>query len=373
MKTLYFICPDMPMHSAGVLNIYKHVIDLNKFGFKAYVVHFSKGFEKIKWAKFGKDLPFLRFYYLDQLFVISDKGQFMKANKEFGSDDIFIIPEGFPQFFPILKQQFKFKCKTIMYAQGWSYIVPSLARTFNHQIPSLQQIGVDHVVAVSDETKKYIKDAFSYPEDSISIVGNWIDNELFNLNLGIEKVSVPEETDEGMLEVVEKELPVEKINKICLMPRRGVEDWYQVFLLLAHSTRAFGSWEIKPLINMSQEEIAKELKTSKIFLHYTDGEGFGFPPLEARMTGNIIVGNAGFGSEAFLSDYSYWLQPRDLKNPYHWIEMIQKAIELSNNVNYADIEESNTVYVQKYSKNTYLKQLNEVYKKLVEEKNTTGE
>jgi len=56
---------------------------------------------------------------------------------------------------------------------------------------------------------------------------------------------------------------------------------------------------------MTQEQVAEELKRSKIFLHYTDGEGFGYPPLEARMTGNVIVGNSGLGSDAFLGDYSH--------------------------------------------------------------------
>jgi glycosyltransferase involved in cell wall biosynthesis len=357
----------MPTHSAGVLNIYKNVIALNKFGFKAYIVHFSKQFEKIKWAKFGKDLPFLKFYYLDQLFVINDKGQFMKSNKEYGSDDVFVVPEGFPMFFPMFKQQFKFNCKMVLYAQGWSYIIPSLLQVFNNQIPSLQQIGVDYVVAISDETKKYVMDCFSFPEESISVIDNYIDPNLFNLNLGKESVDVAEENVDGDLTIVSKEIDIEKKNTICFMPRRGVEMWYQIILLLANSTQKINGWEIKPLVNMTQEQVAEELKRSKIFLHYTDGEGFGYPPLEAMMTGNIIVGNSGLGSDAFLGDYPYWILPKDLKNPYHWVNAIEKAISMLNEINYVEIEELNKKYVEKYSINNYLKKLNETYKKIVGE------
>jgi hypothetical protein len=359
----------MPTHSAGVLNIYKNVIALNKFGFKAYVVHFSKQFEKIKWHKFGKDLPFLKFYYLDQLFVINEKGQFMKSNKEYGSDDIFIVPEGFPMFFPIFKQQFKFNCKMVMYAQGWSYIIPSLAQVFNNQIPNLQQIGVDHVVTISEETKRYITDTFTYPEDLISIVDNYIDPNLFNLNFGTEMIDSVDEDENGDLIILQKEVNIKKKNTICFMPRRGLEVWYQIVLMLANSTKKISGWEIKPLINMTQEEVAKELKSSKIFLHYTEGEGFGFPPLEARMTGNIIVGNSGLGSDVFLGDYPLFMMPRDLKNPYHWVEAIENAINMANGngIDYGKIEESNQAYVEKYSMNNYLKKLNETYKKIVGE------
>jgi len=47
MKNIYFICPDMPTSSAGVLNIYKHALDLRKMGFNSYVVHFRSQFGKI--------------------------------------------------------------------------------------------------------------------------------------------------------------------------------------------------------------------------------------------------------------------------------------------------------------------------------------
>lgn len=44
---IYLITPDHPTHSAGVLNMYKHAINLQKNGFDAYVVHFRKQFKKI--------------------------------------------------------------------------------------------------------------------------------------------------------------------------------------------------------------------------------------------------------------------------------------------------------------------------------------
>jgi len=98
-----------------------------------------------------------------------------------------------------------------------------LGQIFNGQIPNLQQIGVDHIVTISEETKKYIVDCFSFPEELISIVDNYIDPNLFNLNLGKETTDVVEEDENGDLSVVSKEIDVEKKNMICFMPRRGVE------------------------------------------------------------------------------------------------------------------------------------------------------
>lgn len=362
-KNIYFVTPDMNVHSRGILNIYKNVINLNKLGYKAYVVHFNTNFKMIQWYKFGKDMPFLKFHYLDKLFVINEQGQFIKANREFGENDIWIIPEGFPALFPIFKQTFKFTCKMYMYAQGWSYILPSLTSVFGGQIPHLSQIGVEGVITVSDCVKQYIIDLFNFPEELIFMLPNYIDTSIFNSDLGVEKVEDVIEDESGNLDIVEVEKPAQKKNKICFMPRRGEESVYQTTIALIDK-KLKGAWELKPLINMTQEQIAKELKQSKIFMHYTSGDGFAMPPLEAVMTSNVVVGNAGLGSLEYLQD-ALWVNPDDCRDPYAYCEAIEEAIKMISDLDYSEYKETLEELKERYSEINYLKALDEIFKKLV--------
>jgi glycosyltransferase involved in cell wall biosynthesis len=331
MKSIYFITPDMDAPSAGVLNIYKHVINLNKMGFKAYVVHFRKQFETIKWHKFGADRKYVKTMFLDEMFTITQKGQFVKANREFSGEDVVVIPEGFMGLFHIFTHQFKFKCKKVLYAQSWSYIVPSIAAGFQGQIPNFQQLGVDHVIAVSEAVRRFVIDAFHYPEEKISMLTNTIDTSIFNSDLGMEKFEEVIEDADGNLDITTVERPVEKKNQIAFMPRRGVDINYQLTFMLFKSISPYKEWEIKPIVGLDNKGVAEILKESKIFVHYTDGEGFGYPPLEALLTGNIVVGNKGLGGEEFIDNElacdHHWITPDDIKNAYSWVSALNSAIE----------------------------------------------
>jgi len=186
-----------------------------------------------------------------------------------------------------------------MYAQGWSYILPSLASAFGGQIPHFNQIGVDGIVSVSECVTRYIKDIFGVDDSFFYHLPNYIDPSIFNLEMGTEKVEEVVEDEDGNLDIKETEKAVEKKNIITFMPRRGIESQYQIALALVDK-KLKGSWQIKPLIDLSEDQVAKELKSSKIFIQISDGEGFGMPILEALMTGNVVAGNAGLGGVEIL-------------------------------------------------------------------------
>ena len=54
---------------------------------------------------------------------------------------------------------------------------------------------------------------------------------------------------------------------------------------------------------MPESEVARLLQKSKIFLSFSELEGFGLPPLEAALCGNSVVGYTG------ESGKEYWTQP----------------------------------------------------------------
>jgi len=299
---------------------------LNKKGFKAYVVHLQKEFGKIN-KKFGKDLKYLNFYYLDKMFKIED-GQPKEKLYNFSKNDIIVIPEGFINFFQLFKQ-FDVQSKKILFAQGWSYIIPSMLNSFRQVVP-FKALGIDKVLTVGDKVTQFIKDMNiqnSYNDEDIIKIPNYVDDKMFNTDFGMEKVEEVIETEDGDLDIKEVEKLKEKKNKIAFMPRKGVDIKYYQAISLAQSMGKMQGWEISVIAGKSPEEVAELLKEAKIFLNYTDGEGFGLPALEALMCGCQVVGNAGLGSEEYLNDSdAYTPIDGDLSNPYNWVSAVEKAI-----------------------------------------------
>lgn len=93
----------------------------------------------------------------------------------------------------------------------------------------------------------------------------------------------------------------DKKNLITYMPRRlkRHSDLVSFFL----SPYLPSGWEVKPIDGMSQHEVAKNLADSKIFLSFSELEGLGLPPIEAALSGNVVVGYSGEGGK------EYWRQP----------------------------------------------------------------
>ena len=62
-------------------------------------------------------------------------------------------------------------------------------------------------------------------------------------------------------------------------------------------------WKIKPLINLTENEVYKNLAESKIFLAFSELEGLPLPPVEAAISGNKVIGYTGEGGK------EYWKKP----------------------------------------------------------------
>lgn len=367
-KGIYYICPDMPVQSGGVSMIYDHVISLNKLGYNAYVVHFSSEFKKIPWRKFGKDISFLKVHYIDKLFNTTKQNdggsQIVSSNYEFSENDIIVIPEGFPQFAPIFKQNLNLKAKIWMFAQGWLYLIPAMQSAFQGQIVNPKQFGCEGVITVGSQVSRYIKDMFKYTDDEVKQVSNFVDSSIFNMNLGTEEVEEVVETEEGDLDIAMVTKEKEKKNKIAFMPRKGMEKWYGILLSLSQAMGITSGWEFTPIVNMNQEQVAEVLKDSKIFINFTEGEGFGLPALESIMCGCLYVGNAGLGSLEFLDGLktSFHNLINDCNDPYQWINALKSAVELTNSEDYkTTIKEASDNVSSVYTYDNFVKQLNRAY------------
>ena len=89
-----------------------------------------------------------------------------------------------------------------------------------------------------------------------------------------------------------------KKNIITYMPRKLKNESSLLFLYLKKNLPK--NWKILPLDNMTEKEIALNLNKSKIFLSFSELEGFGRPPLEAAIAGNKVIGYHGEGGKEFM-------------------------------------------------------------------------
>jgi glycosyltransferase involved in cell wall biosynthesis len=83
-------------------------------------------------------------------------------------------------------------------------------------------------------------------------------------------------------------------RRIAYMTRRRADEAAQVLRLL-ELRGALGGWEVVAIEGRTEREVAEILRGSRVFLSFSQREGFGLPPLEALACGCAVVGYHGFG------------------------------------------------------------------------------
>ena len=85
------------------------------------------------------------------------------------------------------------------------------------------------------------------------------------------------------------------------MPRKKIDHVTKLlFILNQHLPK---NWKIKSIDNLRESEVVEFLQKSKIFLSFSEFEGFGLPPVEAALCGNLVTGYTG------ESGKEYWHSP----------------------------------------------------------------
>jgi len=86
--------------------------------------------------------------------------------------------------------------------------------------------------------------------------------------------------------------------KIAFMPRKLPKHALDLVYLLKELIPI--EWSFMQIDQVTEEEVIDRLKSSSIFLSFSEQEGFGLPPLEAALLGNIVIGYAGQGGNEFF-------------------------------------------------------------------------
>lgn len=117
--------------------------------------------------------------------------------------------------------------------------------------------------------------------------------------------------------------PGSKKKRIAFMPRKLPMHAQFVWNLLKLYLPP--EWEVAVIDNKSEDEVAAILAESAIFLSFSEFEGFGLPPIEAAMAGNVVVGYTGQGArEYFELPIFHEVQPGDFRD---YVKRILDLIE----------------------------------------------
>ena len=155
-KVLFYVANTT--HATGsVLTTYKYALYLHNEGIKVIMIHDNKDYKKPTWI--GEEFKVLEHVALDS------------GKVKVTVDDIVIYPETHPD---VMEKTKAVNCTKVVFCQTYKNILAPLP-------PGLDwtSLGMDYVIVVSEELKKYVKSIFHIDDIFIKVIEPSVDEELF--------------------------------------------------------------------------------------------------------------------------------------------------------------------------------------------------
>lgn len=269
MSRLVYISPDSNVPTGGIKVIYKHAELLSQLGVPATVMHFERGF-RCDW--FSHEAPVA---YIDQLL----------------STDIVMVPE----IMTILGNQLKkIGVRYCMFVQNGYLVLPTRPMD---EVWTCYRDAVA-ILSISEDTSEYLASVFPEFAHKIVRVKYSVDTARFK--------------------------PADKQNKATYMPRKLPHHASNIVPWLA---REFPGWTFQPLHGMHESVVAEHMQTSRVFLAFSDFEGCPVPPIEAALSGNVVVGYPGWGGREYWHAPNFW--PVEMGHMRQFAQQFRAAAALS--------------------------------------------
>lgn len=218
--------------------------------------------------------------------------------------DFIIIPEMWALTYGLRLKQAGIRYG--IFVQNGYLIFHEINSANSNQLNDLCEVysRADLVLSISDNVDSCLNTIFDSIESKIYRVGLSVDTEIF--------------------------YPImHKKNQICYMPRKLPH--HSRWLINLLSLRLDKNWEIVAIEGQSEQEVAKILSSSKIFLSFSDQEGFALPPLEAALCGNKVIGYTGEAAkEYFRGDLFCEINSGDLLSFYEAVMKEVTSISIDN-------------------------------------------
>jgi len=251
MRIIYG-CPPDDTPTGGVKVIYKQSEILNNSGIESAIWHPQRPDFACSW-------------FQNNVRRITDA----ELNP---STDLIVIPEiWISAYFNSLKA---LGFKVAVYVQNCYFTHFNLNPTPSNLTPDLMR-AADLLLSISDDTSQFLTDLVKVDPNKVILQRYSIDQSLFNI------------------------APKKKL--ITYMPRK----------LPQHSQRVVAAlrpllppdWAISAIEKMNEKEVASVLSQSAVFMSFSEFEGLPVPPVEAAISGNLVIGYHGEGGR------QYWREP----------------------------------------------------------------
>jgi hypothetical protein len=107
-----------------------------------------------------------------------------------------------------------------------------------------------------------------------------------------------------------------KSKIISYMPRKLTDHSQKVCFYLTEQLPP--DWKIVPIHNLSEKDTANVLAQSSVFMSFCDLEGFALPPLEAALSGAVVIGYTGQGAKEYFTQPNFQkIENGDFKSFIH--------------------------------------------------------
>ena len=256
MNVIYFLCPDDPRPVGGIKVLYRHVDALNSGGYEAAIVHKKKGF---RCAWFENET---RVEYHAQ--IKPDRFDFIVIPEVYGPKLADVFPD----------------VRKVIFNQNAYYTFIGYSRNPADKTSAYFHPDVAAVLVVSEDSRAYL--AYVFPHLKVTRVHNSVDGTRFAF----------------------RELGQKK-KQIAFFPQKHSDESLQVINILKFRG-VLDEIDLVPIENRNERETAELLADSLLFLSFGYPEGSPAPPLEAMLSGCLVVGYHGFGGHEYFRPDVCW-------------------------------------------------------------------
>ncbi len=315
---VHFYCPAMPTPSGGVGVLLRFAAHLSKkFNVKIWYeplhdpqvsqqesIKAKKRIDVFRlfepnWVDFDISNLELKPLGDKDSFTIGKDGKLVKfipSPLKVQSEDILVIPEGFPN---IMQMTAQISCKRVILAQSWAYVLTGMQSGQNWT-----HFGIRDVILVSHAITEFINTTM--PGLKVKKIRQGINREVFK---------VPQKKSF-------------KKPMIAFMSPRGEETRLKVtnIIKMFQAVNPHYRWiKFVELGGMSRKEFGERLSEFAFCLYTDEIAGFGTLPLEAMASGTHVIGWFPFGSKEYVGQNNgFWAQNGEI---FQMVELIGVALD----------------------------------------------
>lgn len=261
---IVYLSPAINRPIGGIKVIYRHSQMLNEAGFTSSVFHPESPLFVCDWFKHQAKIRLGRKKWFRK------KHEMYEAKPFLPREDFLVIPEVWAN--QIGRQCLERKLKYAIFVQNGYQIYEGGKNDFSLLNKVYERASI--ILSISENTTNMIR--MTFPQVQAGRILRMFPNisEAFRTQLH------------------------DKQKLITYMPRKLGQHAQLMKFFLQNSIPV--DWAIKEIDNRNEMEVVTLLQQSSIFLSFCELEGCPLPPLEAALSGNLVVGYTGEGAKEYF-------------------------------------------------------------------------